>query len=84
MEASMSECMSKNPGIADYVVARRKRKACFWDEINRLIDWKPLEKVLRKKLKRLVSAVGNSAYPPLPMFNILLLQRWYKLSDVAV
>ncbi|MYL85442.1 hypothetical protein GTA51_20415 [Desulfovibrio aerotolerans] len=40
----MSERTSKNPGIADYVVARRKHKDCFLDEIDRLIDWKPLEK----------------------------------------
>lgn len=80
----MSERTSKNPGIADYVVARRKRKDCFLDEIDRLIDWKPLEKILVKKLKRVANAVGNPAYPPLPMFKILLLQRWYNLSDVAV
>ena len=79
----MSERTSKNPGIADYVVARRKHKDCFLDEIDRLIDWKPLEKLLRKKLQRVVNAVGNPAYPPLSMFKILLLQRWYNLSDVA-
>jgi len=80
----MSERTSSKPGIADYVVARRKRKECFLDEIDRLIDWNPLEKLLRKTLKRVVNAVGNPAYPPLPMFKILLLQRWYNLSDVAV
>ena len=80
----MSERTSSKPGIADYVVARRKRKECFLDEIDRLIDWNPLEKLLRKTLKRVVNAVGNPAYPPLPMFKILLLQRWYNLSDTAV
>ena len=34
----MSERTSSKPGIADYVVARRKRKECFLDEIDRLID----------------------------------------------
>jgi IS5 family transposase len=43
MEASMSERTSSKPGIADYVVAQRKRKECFLDEIDRLIDWNPLE-----------------------------------------
>ena len=61
----MSERTSSKPGIADYVVARRKRKECFLDEIDRLIDWNPLEKILRKTLKRVVNAVGNPAYPPL-------------------
>ena len=32
------------------------------DEIDRLIDWKPIEKVLRQMLKRVVNAVGNPAY----------------------
>jgi len=80
----MSERTSKKPGIADYVAARRKHKDCFLDEIDRLIDWKPFEKVLRQKLKRVVDAVGNPTYPPLLMFKILLLQRWYNLSDMAV
>ena len=79
----MSERTSKKPGIADYVAARRKHKDCFLDEIDRLIDWKPLEKVLRQKLKRVANAVGNPAYPPLLMFKILVLQRWYNLSDMA-
>ena len=80
----MNERTSKKPGIADYVAAHRKHRDCFLDEINRLIDWKPLEKVLRNKLKRVANAVGNPAYPPLLMFKILLLQRWYNLSDMAV
>ena len=80
----MNERTSKKPGIADYVAARRKHKDCFLDEIDRLIDWKPIEKVLRNKLKRVANAVGNPAYPPLLMFKILLLQRWYNLSDMAV
>jgi transposase, IS5 family len=84
MEGSMSERTSKNPGIADYVVVRRKRKDCFLDEIHHRIGWKALEKLLRKKLKRIVNAVDNPAYPPLPMFKILLLQRWHNLGDVAV
>jgi IS5 family transposase len=84
MEAIVSKPSSKKPGIAGYVAAHRKRKDCFLDEIDRLIDWKPLEKVLRQKLKRVVNAVGNPAYPPLPIFKILLLQRWYNRSDAAI
>ena len=80
----MSERTSEKPGIADYVAARRKHRDCFLDEIDRLIDWKPLEKLLRQKLKRVANAVGNPAYPPLLMFKILLLQRWYNRSDMAV
>jgi len=80
----MSKRTSKKPGIADNVTAHRKHKDCFLDEIDRLIDWKPLEKVLHQKLKRVANAVGNPAYPPLLMFKILLLQRWDNASDAAV
>jgi IS5 family transposase len=57
----MSERTSKKHDISDYVAVRRKRKDCFLDEIYRRIDWKPLEKVLRNKLKRVAKAVGNPA-----------------------
>ncbi|MBF0481013.1 MAG: hypothetical protein HQK81_03595 [Desulfovibrionaceae bacterium] len=54
----------KMPGVADYIVAhRRKRKETFLDEIDRLIDRKPTEKLLTKKIRRNVNAVGNPAYP---------------------
>lgn len=66
----MSESTCPKLGLADYVVARRKRKECFLDEIDRLSDWSPLENLLRKMLKRVVNAVGNPAYPPFPMFKI--------------
>lgn len=81
----MSERGKKAPGIADYTAARRaKRKTTFLDEIDRIIDWKPLERLMNKRLKRSADAVGNPAYPALVMFKILLLQRWYNLSDEAV
>ena len=80
----MSERDSERPGLADYFVAHRRHRNCVLDEIDEFIDWRPIEKLLRKKLRRVANAVGNPAYPPLPMFKILLLQRWYNLSDAAV
>ncbi len=71
-------------GIADYAVARRKHKASFLDKANELIDWHPISKVLEKKLNRKANVVGNPSYPALMMFKILLLQKWYKLSDPAM
>jgi hypothetical protein len=46
----------------DYVVARRKRSNCFLDEIDGLIDWKPFDNLLRKKLKRVVNAFFRARY----------------------
>jgi IS5 family transposase len=70
------------PTFADYFVEIRKQtRKSFLDDVHHLIDWKPIEKILRKKYRKVASADGRPAYPPLPMFKLLLLQRWYGLSD---
>jgi IS5 family transposase len=73
--------ISTPPSFADYFMEQRKHSNVFLDKINILIDWKGIEKLLRKKYKKTESADGRPAYPPLPMFKLLLLQRWYGLSD---
>lgn len=47
-------------------------------EVDKLVDWAPFERAL-DGLHR--AAKGEPAYPPLMMFKVLLLQRWYGLSD---
>jgi transposase, IS5 family len=70
------------PTFADYFVEIRKQtRKRFLDDVHLLIDWKPIEKILKKKYRKGASADGRPAYPPLPMFKLLLLQRWYGLSD---
>jgi IS5 family transposase len=69
------------PGFADYFIEQRKHSNTFLDKISQFIDWKHIEKLLKKKYKKTASADGRPAYPPLPMFKLLLLQRWYGLSD---
>jgi IS5 family transposase len=70
------------PTFTDYFVEiRRQTRKGFLDDMHHLIDWKPIEKILRKKYRKVASADGRPAYPPLPMFKLLLLQRWYGLSD---
>ena len=68
-------------GFADYFMEQKRHINTFLDKIDKLIDWKPIEKLLKQRYKRLSSADGRPAYPPLPMFKLLLLQRWYNLSD---
>ena len=79
----MGNRFDKAPLLGDYLLGRRRTKKTFLDEINEIIDWKPIQTFLNKKLKRKANAIGNPAYPALPMFKILLLQRWYNLSDPA-
>jgi IS5 family transposase len=47
-------------------------------KIGAMIDWEPLARLLAG----INAAVkGEASYPPLMMFKVLLLQRWYTLSD---
>lgn len=50
-------------------------------KLLRAVDWRPLEKRLEKLY---FESVGRPAYPPLVLFRVLLLQRWYNLSDPAM
>lgn len=72
---------TRRGGFADMAVASRKQPKTFLDDVDRVIDWKPIEVFLKKKLRRHQDAVGNPSYPALGMFKILLLQRWHDLSD---
>jgi len=71
-------------GFLDLAVSRLKKVRTFLDEVDRIIDWAPIEKLLKRKLGRNRDAVGNPAYPALGMFKVLLLQRWYNLSDRGI
>lgn len=71
------------PGFADYLVGQRGNANTFLDKIHQIIDFRKIEKLLIKKYRKRASADGRPAYPPLPMFKLLLLQRWYGLSDPA-
>ena len=69
-------------GLLDAAVSRRggKRREVL-DEISGLIDWRAFEQVLAVIP---VAAKGEPSFPPLMMFKVLLLQRWYGLSDPAM
>ncbi|MDP0563624.1 MAG: transposase [Candidatus Endonucleobacter sp. (ex Gigantidas childressi)] len=51
------------------------------DAVHELIDWSRLEQRLSQIHSK---ARGEKAWPPLMMFKALLLQSWYKLSDLAL
>ena len=68
------------PGFMDLAIENGKKAETFLDDVDQVIDWRPIETLLKKKLRRTQNAVGNPAYPALAMFKILLLQRGYNLS----
>ncbi len=70
-----------SPGFLDLAVSQLKKAQTFLNDVDGLINWRPIEKELRKKLGGNTDATGNPAYPSLAMFKVLLLQRWWNLSD---
>jgi IS5 family transposase len=60
---------------------RRERRRDALAEIDALVDWGPFAAALKEVHS---AAKGEAAYPPLLMFKVLLLQRWYGLSDPAM
>jgi len=70
------------PSFAEQTILRRLDPGHWLFQLRDAIDWKPLEKRLEKLY--VPSGPGRPAYPPLALFRILLLERWYQLSDPGV
>lgn len=79
----MSEKATTNSLFDDVLKLLPKRPSKL-DDMNNMIDWRPVKTLLNKHMKRVANAVGKPAYPSLVMFKSLLLQRWYNLSDVGL
>ena len=66
-------------GWVDGELAKRgERRQDDLAKIAKLIDWQALAGLLAGVN---AAAKGEASYPPLMMFKVLLLQRWYTLSD---
>jgi IS5 family transposase len=71
--------------FGDYAVEYRLQGVdSFLNEIGQLINFKKLESILKKNKIRKVNACGVKSYDSLIMFKILLIQKFYNLSDKAV
>lgn len=71
-------------GFADLAVSKRKVKDEFFNQINTIIDWKPIAKYISKYYQKGESAIGRPSYEGIVLFKITLLQTWYGLSDYEV
>jgi len=67
--------------FADEAVAAAAGSNEVLERISALIDWRPIERLLRQLHG---GRMGAPAYPSLLMLKALLLQRWYDLSDPAL
>jgi IS5 family transposase len=68
--------------IADQEIAiRLASRKHFLKDIEQLINWKRINKILDKVEIKRTSVAGRDAYSAEVMFRIMLIQSWYKLSD---
>ena len=75
-----------NPTFADSIcdLRTRKIKKTFFTQINTLLDWNKISKVIDAHYIRGKSATGCPSYDGLLLFKMCLLQTWYGLSDYEV
>jgi len=78
--------LTTHPTLADSIcdIRARKIKRTFFTQINTLLDWQPIVKVLKKHYTKGRSATGKPSYSGLLLFKMGLLQTWYGLSDYEV
>ena len=74
------------PTLADSIcdLRSRKIKQTFFTQINTLLDWESISKVISAHYKKGNSATGKPSYDGLLLFKMCLLQTWYGLSDYEV
>lgn len=65
-----------------YVEQRSARTSVFYDQINMLIDWSKIEKVINRYYHKKQTLDGRPAYNGVLLFKMLLLGMWNDLSDV--
>jgi transposase, IS5 family len=71
--------------MTDYLVmTKRKVKTQFFEQINTLVDWRPISNIINKHYSKGEDVCGCPAYPGLVLFKMGLLQTWYGLSDYEV
>ena len=76
----------KEPTLADTIcdLRTRKIKSTFFAQINALIDWNKIERLIDADYSKGKIVVGKPSYSGLLLFKMSLLQSWYGLSDYEV
>ncbi len=68
-------------GLVDHSVSRRKRANEFLDDVNKLVDWRPITKFLDKKLQRKANALVIQVIllllvsPVFPLIKMFLMKQ---------
>ncbi len=62
-------------------VEKHSKKNHFFNQVKTLINWGKIEDELKKVYTKGLSEKGAKAYSPLLLFKMLLISKWYDLSD---
>lgn len=83
---SIKSTSNDSPSFAAVYTEQRRAKARneFLERVDLLIDWRPIQTFINKKLNKTAEAKGEATYDGVLMFKILLLEVWYNLSDRGV
>jgi IS5 family transposase len=63
-------------------VEKHTEKNMFFSHVKEIMDWKTIDKELKKVYKKGSKERGAKAYSPLLLFKMQLISIWYDLSDV--
>jgi len=62
-------------------VDKHSRKNEFFSQINKIVNWEPINSKLKKLYTKGLTDRGAKAYSPLLLFKMHLISEWYQLSD---
>ena len=51
------------------------------EQMNQVIDWNRIEKIIMRYYHVGAHKEGADAYPPLMLFKCLLLQKWFRIQS---
>lgn len=67
--------------FGDLQMQRRKVKSVFFNQINAVIDWYPLRRLIEPAYAKGFSTTGRPCYDSMVLFRMELMRVWYGLSD---
>lgn len=67
--------------FGDLQLQRRKVKSEFFNQINTVIDWLPLRRLIEHVYTNGISPTGRPGYDCMVLFRMELMRVWYGLSD---
>ncbi len=65
----------------DYRLEKLSKQGDPLERLNKIVDWEYFRETIEKVHKKKMVNAGPKPYDPLLMFKILILQRYYNLSD---